>query len=549
MRKLFLLLLLLAGTHALQAQNEANKNAFSAKLLFLDYGRANDVEDLKITNGLEIGYYRSLLPWLNIGIPLKSGVINVNDDINNRTFFSAEGVLQLQLPADDQARIIPYLMGGGGITIEQELGQNVQFPAGAGLSVRIGAQSYLNLQGEYRISQEENRNNIQLGVGYLYKFGRSDRDGDGVSDAIDECPDQAGAAATNGCPDTDLDGIADHEDECPARPGPAKTNGCPDTDEDGLVDSEDDCPEVAGVAALNGCPDTDEDGIADDDDDCPEVAGLAALNGCPDTDGDGIADDDDDCPEVAGVPSGSGCPDEDGDGIADEEDDCPEQFGLASLNGCPEEEAAGTPSPTDSDRDGDGIANDLDACPDQAGPASADGCPDGDGDGFADSIDMCPGVAGLIDGCPDTDGDGVHDGLDACPDEVGDVSNRGCPKVSAADQETLDIAMRAVQFEPGKATLLGESREILDQIKAIMDRYPAYKLAIYGHTDDVGDSRSNQVLSEERAKSCFQYLVSIGADPRRMSFEGFGESQPIANNRRINGRLLNRRVEFNLYIE
>ena len=59
--------------------------------------------------------------------------------------------------------------------------------------------------------------------------------------------------------------------------------GCPDTDGDGISDKDDACPEEAGAAANNGCPwpDSDGDGIADKDDSCPELAGIAANNGCP----------------------------------------------------------------------------------------------------------------------------------------------------------------------------------------------------------------------------------------------------------------------------
>ena len=109
--------------------------------------------------------------------------------------------------------------------------------------------------------------------------------------------------------------------------------------------------------------------------------------------------------------------------------------------------------------------------------------------------------------------------------------------------------MRAVQFETGKATLKEESSSVLDQIVEIMNRYPGYNLRISGHTDNVGEEESNLVLSQERAKSCYQYLVSKGISPKRMSHEGFGESKPVASNDHSSGRRMNRRVEFDLYIK
>ncbi len=113
-----------------------------------------------------------------------------------------------------------------------------------------------------------------------------------------------------------------------------------DRDGDGIIDSLDNCPDVAGIASLKGCPDKDGDGITDADDKCPDVAGLARYNGCsiPDTDGDGINDEADKCPSVAGVARYQGCPvpDTDGDGVSDEEDKCPAVAGPASNFGCPE---------------------------------------------------------------------------------------------------------------------------------------------------------------------------------------------------------------------
>ena len=165
---------------------------------------------------------------------------------------------------------------------------------------------------------------------------RPDRDGDGIPDDEDACPDVKGVKTddpkTNGCPpDRDGDGILDDDDACPDVKGvktdDPKTNGCPpegekDTDGDGILDSVDACPKVKGVKSddpkKNGCPpDRDGDGIPDAEDACPDVPGVAdddpKKNGCPpDTDGDGITDDKDACPEEKGPPdpdpAKNGCP-------------------------------------------------------------------------------------------------------------------------------------------------------------------------------------------------------------------------------------------------
>ncbi len=83
-----------------------------------------------------------------------------------------------------------------------------------------------------------------------------DRDGDGVKDENDKCPDQAGPVSLFGCPDSDGDGIADNEDKCPGISGVFRYKGCPipDTDNDGINDELDICPIIPGSASNNGCP-------------------------------------------------------------------------------------------------------------------------------------------------------------------------------------------------------------------------------------------------------------------------------------------------------
>jgi OOP family OmpA-OmpF porin len=118
---------------------------------------------------------------------------------------------------------------------------------------------------------------------------KSDRDGDGIPDIDDACPDVAGVPELKGCPkpiDTDGDGVTDDIDRCPNDPGPTENQGCPypDRDKDGVPDREDECPDDPGPAALHGCPDSDSDGIVDKEDQCPHEPGPADSpqgKGCP----------------------------------------------------------------------------------------------------------------------------------------------------------------------------------------------------------------------------------------------------------------------------
>lgn len=166
-----------------------------------------------------------------------------------------------------------------------------------------------------------------------------DRDGDGVNDDTDQCPDTPqGAtpdAARPGCPagDRDSDGVVDGRDQCPDEPAGAHPDpdryGCPlrasDRDGDGVMDSDDQCPtEPQGPtpdATRRGCParDQDADGVMDSDDQCPsEPQGSRPdpnRRGCPvhDRDNDGIADEADRCPDQPETFNGrddtDGCPD------------------------------------------------------------------------------------------------------------------------------------------------------------------------------------------------------------------------------------------------
>jgi type IX secretion system PorP/SprF family membrane protein len=186
------------------------------------------------------------------------------------------------------------------------------------------------------------------------------------------------------CPDKDGDGICDKEDKCPEEPGKPDLNGCPppkskepekkkdDRDGDGVLDKDDKCPDEPGPKGNKGCPfiDRDGDGIRDDIDKCPDIPGSLANAGCPynDRDMDGIPDDQDKCPDVVGVPETGGCPpnsDRDKDGIPDDQDKCPDEAGVVIMNGCPE----------GGDRDKDGIPDSGDNCPNTSGDGNKDGCP------------------------------------------------------------------------------------------------------------------------------------------------------------------------------
>lgn len=85
---------------------------------------------------------------------------------------------------------------------------------------------------------------------------------------------------------------------------------------------------------------------------------------------------------------------------------------------------------------------------------------------------------------------------------------------------------------------------VLTEFIEFLNENPTVKVAIHGHTDNVGDPKENMLLSENRAKAVYNYLVIEDIDPSRLSFKGFGETKPIAKNNSEEGRAKNRRTEF-----
>ncbi len=234
-------------------------------------------------------------------------------------------------------------------------------------------------------------------------------------------------------------------------------------------------------------------------------------------------------------------PDSDGDGINDNEDKCPTVAGVAKYQGCPV-----------PDSDGDGIDDEHDKCPNVAGLAKYDGCPipDTDGDGINDEEDKCPTVAGLAkyNGCPapDRDNDGINDDEDKCPDVAGIASNNGCPEVPANVTKSLQVASQGIAFGTSNAKLTTRSNVALDKVVAIMNENPTLHVRVEGHTDNAGDDDANMKLSQDRADAVKAYLVSKGISEDRITTEGFGETQPIAENTTATGRTKNRRIEIKI---
>jgi outer membrane protein OmpA-like peptidoglycan-associated protein/tetratricopeptide (TPR) repeat protein len=111
-----------------------------------------------------------------------------------------------------------------------------------------------------------------------------------------------------------------------------------------------------------------------------------------------------------------------------------------------------------------------------------------------------------------------------------------------AEHET--VPLENIFFDVGSSTLLPASEPELQKLLYTLKINQSMIIEIRGHTDNVGDEASNQALSEARAKAVFIWLTNKGIPGYRISYKGFGESQPVASNDTEEGRQLNRRTEF-----
>ena len=101
-----------------------------------------------------------------------------------------------------------------------------------------------------------------------------------------------------------------------------------------------------------------------------------------------------------------------------------------------------------------------------------------------------------------------------------------------------------ILFETGKSTIQTESLPIIDQIYELMKSNPNLKVSVEGHTDNVGDAAANKKLSNDRAKTIMDAIIAKGIDKTRLSFVGWGQEKPVADNRTEEGKTKNRRVEI-----
>lgn len=118
-------------------------------------------------------------------------------------------------------------------------------------------------------------------------------------------------------------------------------------------------------------------------------------------------------------------------------------------------------------------------------------------------------------------------------------------RVASAPEKRV-IRLDYVTFETGSARLTKESAYELQNVINAMNKYPSMKVEVAGHTDNAGKAADNQKLSEDRAKSVFDFLVSKGINPARMTPKGYGQDKPVVANDSKENMAKNRRTEFQI---
>jgi outer membrane protein OmpA-like peptidoglycan-associated protein len=108
------------------------------------------------------------------------------------------------------------------------------------------------------------------------------------------------------------------------------------------------------------------------------------------------------------------------------------------------------------------------------------------------------------------------------------------------------VVLKNIFFESGKSEIRPQSIPELQNLVRLLKNNPSIKIEISGHTDNVGDPKANQSLSEIRANEVMKYLVVNGIDKSRMTAKGYGSSIPLESNDTEEGRKQNRRTEFKI---
>lgn len=117
---------------------------------------------------------------------------------------------------------------------------------------------------------------------------------------------------------------------------------------------------------------------------------------------------------------------------------------------------------------------------------------------------------------------------------------------SAPVSPTTWFSFDRLEFDTNSSALKPSSQEQLRNIAEIMKAYPQVTVKLGGYTDNTGNPQQNLELSRQRARSAMNQVVALGVDASRLTAEGYGEQNPIADNATAEGRQRNRRIDINV---
>ncbi|MEO6540193.1 MAG: thrombospondin type 3 repeat-containing protein, partial [Ferruginibacter sp.] len=228
----------------------------------------------RMTSGLAVSYFQGLNNNLDlmttvsgtfVDYPIAGKPAQVNPSL------LLEGIAAVNLKLlSDKYYVNPYITAGIGASKYKGF-YGAFMPFGVGLQVKVVDGVFLMWNSQYRVPITENASyHLYHSIGIVAPLTKKKEPVVVVPIPVVEPPK-----------DRDGDGVLDVDDKCPDVPGLASLQGCPDRDGDGIADADDKCPDVAGLARYQGCPipDTDGDGINDEVDKCPTVPGLARYQG------------------------------------------------------------------------------------------------------------------------------------------------------------------------------------------------------------------------------------------------------------------------------
>jgi outer membrane protein OmpA-like peptidoglycan-associated protein len=161
------------------------------------------------------------------------------------------------------------------------------------------------------------------------------------------------------------------------------------------------------------------------------------------------------------------------------------------------------------------------------------------------AIVECPYCAPVVAVLLDRDHDTVPDTIDLCPDVPGPVASGGCPvyKRVIVKPDRLELSEK-IMFAWDKADIEEVSLPLLDEVAQALKDNRGFRVQMEGHTDSTGPQEHNQKLSEQRAEAVLAYLRNHGIASDRLSYKGFGSTEPTDTNATALGRENNRRVDF-----